>query len=49
MTQKNSMRSVFIWCFCQRVGEEAEGKDSGSEDYDCDCVVEWWRGEAKLA
>ena len=36
------MKSVFIQCFCQWVGEEAEGKDSGSGDCDCDCVVEWW-------
>ena len=40
------MRSVFIWCFCQWVGEDAEGGDSGSRDcdYDCDYVVEWWGG-----
>ena len=37
-------RSVFIWYFCQWVGEEAEGEDSGSGD--CDCVVEWWRGDS---
>ena len=35
------MRSVFIWFFCQWVGKEAEGNDSGSGDCDCDCVVEW--------
>ena len=39
------MRSVFIWCFCQWVGEELEGKDSDSVDCDCNCVVEWWGGE----
>ena len=40
------MRSVFIWCFSQWVGEEAEGGDSGSRDcyYDFDYVVEWWGG-----
>ena len=40
------MRSVFIWYLCQWVGEEAEGGNSDSRDwdYDCDCVVEWWRG-----
>ena len=40
------MRSVFIWCFFQWVGEEAEGGDSGSRDcdYDHDCVVAWWGG-----
>ena len=27
------------------MGEEAEGKDSGSEDYDYDCVVELWEGK----
>ena len=31
--------SVF---FFQWVGEEAEGEDSGSGNYDC--VVEWWGG-----
>ena len=38
------MRSVFIWCFFQWVGEQAEGEDSGSKDcdYDFHCVVEWW-------
>ena len=47
---KNSMRSVFIWCFCQWMGEEAEDGDSGSRDSDCDCdcVVEWWWGENSL-
>ena len=39
------MRSLFIWWSCQLVGEEAEGKDSGSEDYDYDCVVELWEGK----
>ena len=36
------MRSEFIWYFCQSVGEEAEGGDSGSRDcdHDCDCVVQ---------
>ena len=44
------MRSVFIWCFCQWVGEEVEGGDSGSRDYDYDydCVVEWWEGVKQL-
>ena len=50
------MRSVYIWCFCQWVGEEAEGKYSGNGDYDydhysdceCDCVIEWSWG-AKIA
>ena len=36
------MRSVFIRCFCEWVGEEAKGEDRGSWDYDC--VVEWWGG-----
>ena len=43
---KNIMKSLFIWCFCQWVGEKAEREDSGSGDYDCDCVVEWQRGVA---
>ena len=40
------MRGVFVWCFYQWVGEEAEGGDSGCKvcDCDCDCVVEWLRG-----
>ena len=42
------MKSVFIWCFVQLFGEEAEGEDSGSGDCDGDCVVEWW-GCATLA
>ena len=44
------MRSVIIQCFCQWVGEQAEGKDSGSGDcdYDCDCDVEWWWGGNSL-
>ena len=40
------MGNVFIWCFYQWVDEEAEREDSGSGDYDCDCVVEWQRGVA---
>ena len=45
------MKSVFIWCFFDWVGEEAEGEDSGSGDCacDCDCVVEWSGRGAKLA
>ena len=32
------------------MGEQTEGKDSGSGDcdYDCDCDVEWWWGENSL-
>ena len=37
------MGNVFIWCFYQWADEEAEREDSGSEDSDCGCVVEWWR------
>ena len=42
------MRTVFVWCFFQWVGEEAKGEDSGDCDCDCDCVVEWREG-AKIA
>ena len=41
------MRSFFIGWYCQWVDEEVEGKDSGREDYDCDCVVELWEGGQK--
>ena len=45
-TVRNTLRSVFIWCFYLWVGEEAEGGDGCSRDcdYDCDCVVKWWEG-----
>ena len=40
------MRSVLIRCFCQWVGEEAEGEYSDSGDCDCErereCIIEWW-------
>ena len=45
------MRGVIIQCFCQWVGEQAEGKDNGSGDcdYDCDCDVEWGGGQLRVS
>ena len=37
--RKKNTRSAFICFYCQWVGEEAEGRESGSRDADFDCVL----------